>query len=240
MKWQLQKLFPYVVTILPFEKSKFMCTWKYDLPYGSTRDIINKLIKSLNLKRTKGPDGISAKLVKILGNVLDSHFANIANNDISLNKYSKRAKTTTVRPIFKKMDKNKLSPSKSLNIFFLKICKRFLYENLTNIIDTFFSKFIFAYCKFLSFKSRIDSFNGKLKKILRWEKKSVGAVIMGLSKVFYSMPHDLLIAKIYVYGFSINVVILFYLYLKRRRQNVIIIYTRSIFPILLSGVPKVQ
>ena len=102
-----------------------MCTWKYDLPYGSTRDIINKLIKSLNLKRTKGPDGISAKLVKILGNVLDSHFANIANNDISLNKYSKRAKTTTVRPIFKKMDKNKLSPSKSLNIFFWRYANDF-------------------------------------------------------------------------------------------------------------------
>ena len=92
---------------------------KFDLPYGSTSDIINKLIKSLNLKRAKGPDGISAKLVKMSGNVLDSHFANIANNDISLNKYSKRAKTTTVRPIFKKMNKNKkLSPSKSLNIFF--------------------------------------------------------------------------------------------------------------------------
>ena len=48
------------------------------------------------------------------GNVLDSHFAKIANNDISLNKYSKHAKTTTVRPILKKMNKNqKLSPSKS-------------------------------------------------------------------------------------------------------------------------------
>ena len=69
---------------------------KFDLPYGSTSYIINKLIKSLNLKGTKGPDGISAKLVKISGNVLDSHFANIANNDISLNKYSKHAKATTV------------------------------------------------------------------------------------------------------------------------------------------------
>ena len=86
MKWQLQKLFPYVVTILPFEKSKICVPEnKFDLPYGSTSYIINKLIKSLNLKRTKGPDGISAKLVKISGNVLDSHFANIANNDISLN-----------------------------------------------------------------------------------------------------------------------------------------------------------
>ena len=75
---------------------------KFDLPYGRTSDIINKIIKSLNLKRAKGPDGISAKFVKMSANIFDSHLANIVNNDISLNKYSKHAKTTTVRPIFKK------------------------------------------------------------------------------------------------------------------------------------------
>ena len=63
---------------------------------------------------------------------------------------------------------------------------------------------------------------------------------MGLSKAFDFMPHDLLIAEICVYGFSIDAIILFYLYLKIRKQNVRIIYTCSIFPILLSGVPKVQ
>ena len=63
---------------------------------------------------------------------------------------------------------------------------------------------------------------------------------MGLWKAFDSMPHDLLIAKICLYGFLIDVVILFYMYLKRRKQNVRIIYTCSIFPFLLSGVPKVQ
>ena len=63
---------------------------------------------------------------------------------------------------------------------------------------------------------------------------------MGLSKAFDSMPHDLLMAKICAYGFSIDAVTLFYLYLKRSKQNVRTIYTRSIFPILLSGVPNIQ
>ena len=34
----------------------------FDLPYASTSDI-NKIIKSLNVNKAKGPDGISAKFV---------------------------------------------------------------------------------------------------------------------------------------------------------------------------------
>ena len=119
---------------------------KFDLPYASTSDI-NKIIKSLNVK--KGPDGISAKFVKMSANVIDCHLANIINNDISLNKYSKHAKTATVRPIFKKDYRAKIKnyrPVSFLNIF-SKIYKLFLRENLTNYVDTFRSEFISAYRK---------------------------------------------------------------------------------------------
>ena len=50
-------------------KIKNLCVHenKFDLPYGRTSDSINKLIKSFNLKKGKGSDGISAKLVKMSG-----------------------------------------------------------------------------------------------------------------------------------------------------------------------------
>ena len=80
---------------------------KFDLPYASTSDI-NKIIKSLNVNKAKGRDGISAKFVKMSANVIDCHFANIINSDISLNKYYKHAKPATVRPIFKKDDRAKI------------------------------------------------------------------------------------------------------------------------------------
>ena len=63
--------------------------------------------------------------------------ANIINNDLSLNKYSKHAKTATVTPIFKKEDRANIKnyhPVSLLNIF-SKIYERFLHENLTNYVE---------------------------------------------------------------------------------------------------------
>ena len=64
-------------------------------------------------------DGISAKFVKMSANVITCHLANIINNDLSLNKYPKHAKTATVRPIFKKDDRKNIKnyrPVSLLNI----------------------------------------------------------------------------------------------------------------------------
>ena len=61
---------------------------------------------------------------------------------------------------------------------------------------------------------------------------------MDLSKAFDSIPHDLLRAKMYAYGFSIDAVKSFYSYLKRRKQNVKINNTHSVFQVLLFGVPQ--
>ena len=67
-------------------------------------------------------------------------------------------------------------------------------------------------------------------------RKIVGAVLMDWSTSFDSISHCLLIAKMYVYRFSIIVVIFFYSFLKRRYQNVRINNTFSVFQ--LSGVPQ--
>ena len=70
------------------------------------------------------------------------------------------------------------------------------------------------------------------------QKKFVSAVLMDLSKASDSISHNVLFAKMHSYGFSKNSLVFFYSYLKRRKQNVRINNTRSIFPILLSGVPQ--
>ena len=126
-------------------------------------------MKSLNVNKAKGPDGLSAKFVKMSANVIDCHLADIINNDIFLNKYSRYAKIATARPIFKRDDRIKIKnygPASLLNIFFKNIYERFLHENLTNYVDTFLSKFIFAYRMSYSLNHVLICYR-KLEKIFR-------------------------------------------------------------------------
>ena len=65
-------------------------------------------------------------------------------------------------------------------------------------------------------------------------QKFVGVVLIDLSKAFDCIPHDLLIAKMHAYGFSIDSLKIFFSYLKGK--NVKITNTYSVFQVLLSGV----
>ena len=128
-------------------KREFSIDKEFELAYASA-----KIIKSLSINKAKGPDGISAKFVKISTDIIDCHIANIINKDISNNKFSENAKTATVRPIFKKGHRTEIKNYRSVSLLniFTKIYERFLHENLTNYVDTFLSKFISAYRKLIA------------------------------------------------------------------------------------------
>ena len=86
-------------------------------------------------------------------------------------------------------------------------------------------------------KSYFNSLNWKLGKVTRWGQ-IFWCCLNGLIKSFWLHTLWLLIAKIYAYGFFINAVKFFYSYLKRRKQNVKISNTHSVFQVLLFGVPQ--
>ena len=55
-------------------------TLNFDFLTAKVGDI-NKIIKSLNLRKATGSDGIPVKILKIARNVIDSHLTNIINGD---------------------------------------------------------------------------------------------------------------------------------------------------------------
>ena len=137
--------------------------------------------------------------------------------DQEKNKYSEEPKTALVRPIFTKNERNKIGNYRTISILneISKIYERCIHDILSSYAETI-SNFILAY------------------------KKSyfVGLVLMDLFKAFDCIPHDLLVAKLHVYGLSEDVVTVVYSYLKRRKQGVQINDTKGIFQILLSDVPQ--
>ena len=70
------------------------------------------------------------------------------------------------------------------------------------------------------------------------EKFLVGTGLVDLSKAFDCITHDLLIAKLHAYGFSLKTVTFVYSYLKRRKQKVKVSNVLSDFLTLLSGVSQ--
>ena len=106
----------------------------------------------------------------------------------------------------------------------------YYFENL-------FSPFLSAYRKGYNCEQILIKFLDIWKKSLD-NNTYFGAVMMDLSKAFDCLPHCLLIAKLYSYGFDINSCLLVASYLSDRYQRVKIGPERSSWLPLNKGVPQ--
>ena len=107
-----------------------------------------------------------------------------------------------VRPIFKKNERRKIENYRPVSILngMSKMYERCIHNSLSSYAETILSSFISAY------KKRCNSNHVLFKLMENWKKSQdnknfVGAVLMGLSKAFDCIPHDLLAAKLHAYLF---------------------------------------
>ena len=96
---------------------------------------------------------------------------------------------------------------------------------------------------FLSaYRKNYSTQNVLTRLIEEWKRKLdnnyVGSILMGLSKAFDCVPHDLIIAKLAAYGFEIDALHYIFSYLTERGQATRINGIYSLFQTLLSGVPQ--
>lgn len=85
-------------------------------------------------------------------------------------------------------------------------------------MDPFFSKFSCAFRKGFSTQQYLVAFIQKWRSAVD-KRKSFGAVLTDLSKVFDCLPHELLLVKVYAYRFSLSCLWLVYSYLSNRKQR---------------------
>ena len=82
-----------------------------------------------------------------------------------------------------------------------------------------------------------------LAMIEKWKKavdngNVFGALLTDLSKAFNCLPHDLIIAKLYLYGFNSTARNLIHNYLTKRKQRTKINHSHSSWEDILFGVPQ--
>jgi retron-type reverse transcriptase len=112
-----------------------------------------------------------------------------------------------------------------------------MQEQISAFMTRHLSPFFCGYRKGFSAQHALISLLEKWKTILD-KNGYAGAILMDLSKAFDCMNHDLLIAKLYAYGFSKNAVAMIRSYLKNRWQRTKINTSFSSWSELLTGVPQ--
>ena len=142
-------------------------------------------------------------------------------------------------PVFKKKDKTFVENDKPVSVLptVSKISEIIMQKQISDYIGQFLSPFLCGYRKYFSTQYSL------LTLIERWKfcldkQGFAGALLMELSKALDTMNHELLIAKLYAYGFSIDGLEVLLNYLHDRWERVKINTNFSSWTQLLQGVPQ--
>ena len=203
-------------------------------------EMFNKIIK-IDPSKACMKDDIPPKIILGTTDIISAPLKNMFNDAIKSEKYPKPFKTADVTALPKtrdKQNKKKYRPV-SLTPIFSKLFERHMYEQMSEYAGGFLSPYIFGYRKGHSTEQCVMVMIEVWKKAVD-EQKVAGAVLTDLSKAFDCLPHDLLIAKLYAYGFEKSACNLIFDYLSDRTQRTKVDGDYSSHRKLQYGVPQVS
>ena len=165
---------------------------------------IFKEISSLNSKKQGTKDGIPAKHLKTACSESSSYLTKVWNEEMLIeNSFPQNLKLADVVPVFKKCGQTCAKNYRPISVLptASKVLERLMHDQITTYMDAHLSKHLCGYRKGFNTQTALFSLKEKWKSIL--DKKGFsGAVLMDLSKIFDTINHELLIAKLDAYGFS--------------------------------------
>ena len=204
-----------------------------------TEDEVYNILLSINPKKSVGVDTIPPYAVKAAAEVLKTPITKLVNLSIIEAVFPSKAKIAAVLPIFNSAERLLKKNYRPVSILttFSKVFETVIKNQMVPILDECLSIFVSAYRKNYSTQHVL------IRLLEEWrthldEGEFVGAILMDLSKAFYCIPHDILIAKLNAYGFDRKSLKYILSYLKGRRQCVKINDKLSKFLKILAGVPQ--
>ena len=143
------------------------------------------------------------------------------NHTITKNTFPKQLKKSEVIPLYKKEDPLKKENYKPMSLLphVSKVFERIIYKQINIYMKDKLSKNITGFRKSHGTRHSLITMLEKWKSALD-KGENICVLFMDLSKAFYTISHDLLLAKSKTYGFSINALDLMCSYLKNQKQSV--------------------
>ena len=118
-----------------------------------------------------------------------------------------------------------------------KIYERYIYEQINDYFHTLFSKLQCGFTKEFNAPNCLLVFVEKCCEVLD-KQGYAGILLTDLSKAFDCLNHELLIAKLHAYGFSLESLTFIQSYLTNRIQRVKTNSSFSEYSNVESGVPQ--
>ena len=148
-------------------------------------------------------------------------------------------KHTDVTQLHKKCNKSLEENYRPVSILPIlsKVFERSMFKQMSSFFDDLFSKYQYGFRKGFSTQQCLLALLGKWKRSIG-RCKVFGALLTDLSKAFDCLNHDLLIAKLNAYGFSLPVLRLIHDYLLNRKQRTRINNSYSTWVEIVFGVPQ--
>ena len=199
-----------------------------------------KVIKTLADKKASIND-FSPLIIKENAHLIAHPLCHLFNQSINAGKFPQLLKTAQITPLYKKGPKHDLNnyrPISKLNIFskiFEKLMKTFLVDFLEE--KEIIHKSQFGFQKGKSTQHALLRFSNMLYDNLQ-NGKSILSIFIDFSKAFDTVPHDILLNKLFHYGIRGKVLDWFTDYLSNRYQFTTCEYSDSTTTLVTSGVPQ--
>jgi len=204
------------------------------------REICN-IIASLRNNSAAGCDGISARIIKEIPNILVPPLVFIINMSFQSGKFPEDLKCSIVTPIFKGGDKH--SPGNYRPISVTSQFSKIIEKAINTRLIKYFSRHSIISSRQFGFRegcSTEDALFSCFKYIYSSinDNKRTLAVFLDLAKAFDTVSHGLLLKKLENYGIRGVALELLKSYLTNREQIVKLGQTKSTSMVMKSGVPQ--
>ena len=205
---------------------------------NSKKEEIQEEIHNLNSNKASQHSDIPTKIIKSNSDIF-SDFLYVSINSSIKSLFSSCLKTADITPIYKKGKRDLKDNYRPVSILpvLSKLYERSMFKQISEFFENIFSK---NQCGFRKGHSTQQCLLAMLEK---WKRsvdsgKAFGALLTDLSKAFDCLNHELLIAKLNAYGFSLPALRLILDNLSHRKQRTRVNDSYSEWLAVMFGVPQ--